>query len=620
MRYFVYDVESFAYDYTVVVVDVATGETVLRCHNDGDAVKQLFGDRNNAFFSFNGSGYDKYMIPPIALGHSPGGVNAVSRWLIQHKDDPWNYPNKHPFYFNDIDIRKDMYEGLSLKAIEGHLGLPIRESSVDFKIKRELTPEEVEEVLSYNEYDVKRTLDVVKLRSNYFHTKQNLGKRSGIPVIKALQATNAKLTAMMLHAERKEYTDEREYTYPDGIDKSIIPKEIIEFYDRLKDDSIPFDELMKQELKIEIRGMMCVFRWGGVHGSLEADYEESNADWIIINVDVSSLYPSLLEIFNYISRSVPDPKLYFQIRADRIAAKNAHNKQLAKDLKLPLNTVSGAQGNKNNPLYDPRNTLSLRITGQLLLAMLLEQLISIQDLIPLNLNTDGIAFKCMRADLPRVEEICKNWEKMTGFELERDYIKRIWLKDVNNLLIEMDNGEIKKVGGYVNWGISEKGAWNINNNYIVCKKALIENLLNGTPVEETVYKDTDILDFQIIAAVGHSYDRVAHYRDGKYQEVQRCNRVYASPDYADGTLYKIKPYALTWEKVANLPLRCRIDNDNQLTLSDIDREWYVRKAQAMVDDFKGIKHKPLPKKITKPLIEGFKSTLGLNKQITIGEL
>lgn len=620
MRWLVYDVESFAFDFTVVVVDVATGETVLRCHNDNEAVRRVFGDRNSAFFSFNGSGYDKYVIPHIAEGECPGAVNSVSRWLIEHSDKPWNYPyNKPRFYFNDIDIRKDMYEGLSLKAIEGHLGVPIKESSVDFNIRRDLTPEEVEEVLSYNEYDVKQTLAILKLRSHYFHTKRNLGLRAGIDVIKALRATNAQLTAMMLHAEAKEYSDEREYTYPDCIDKTILPPEIIAFYDRLKDESIPFKDLMEQELKIEIAGMPCIFKWGGVHGSLTAYYAESTDEVAILNVDVSSLYPSLLEIFNYISRSVPDPQLFFQIRADRIAAKNAHNKQLAKDLKLPLNTVSGAQGNPHNPLYDPRNTLSLRITGQLLIAMLLMQLLEIQSLKPINLNTDGVAFEVRRDDLPRVEEICKAWEKMTKFELERDYIKRIWIKDVNNLLIEMENGEIKTVGGYLNYGISEKGAWSINNNYIVCKKALTEYLLNGTPVEETVYADKDILDFQIIAAVGHSYQRVALYKDGQYQEVQRCNRVYASPDYANGTLYKMKPYALNWEKVASLPLRCVVDNENKLTLQDIDRDWYVRKAQSMVDDFKGIKHKPLSKKVIKPLLEGFKQTLGLNPQLTIGD-
>ena len=61
-----------------------------------------------------------------------------------------------------------------------------------------------------------------------------------------------------------------------------------------------------------------------------------------------------------------DPQIYFQMKKDRIEAKHNGNTQLAKDLKLPLNTLSGAQENEFNDLYDPLPTRSMRISGSYL--------------------------------------------------------------------------------------------------------------------------------------------------------------------------------------------------------------------------------------------------------------
>ena len=78
-----------------------------------------------------------------------------------------------------------------------------------------------------------------------------------------------------------------------------------------------------------------------------------------------------------------------------------------------------------------------------------------------------------KAELHIVDEICSEWEKETKFELETDDISKVWIKDVNNLLLIKTDDEVKTVGGYLNYGISTKGAWSINNTMIIVKKALI---------------------------------------------------------------------------------------------------------------------------------------------------
>ena len=336
--------------------------------------------------------------------------------------------------------------------------------------------------------------------------------------------------------------------------------------------------------------MPCKYAWGGVHGSLTGYYEEATEDRVIQNRDVSSLYPSLIEIYNYLSRNVPDPELFYAIKRDRIQAKHNGDKQTAKDLKLPLNTVSGAQENRYNDLYDPLPTRSLRISGQLFLTVLTMRLLNACKTIKLlNLNTDGLMYSIDKTELALVDEIAHAWEAETKFELEVDDIQRVWIKDVNNLLMIKTNGEVKTVGGYLNYGVSVKGAWAINNNMVIVKKALIEYFVHGTPVEETINGSTDIFDFQLIAKAGAKYREAYHIVDGEQVPVQKVNRVYATADERYGKLFKVKAETDATAKIEMLPDHCIIDNDNHLTIDDVDKTFYIEMAKKRINDFLGIK-------------------------------
>ena len=494
------------------------------------------------------------------------------------------------FWFNNIDIKDDVYKALGLKDIEGHLHMDICESEVDFTLERELTPEELEDTIKYCKHDVDATEKLIDIRKDYLKTKVNLGKRAGIPEVKALSSTNAKLTAMMLGAVRKEWTDGRDYVYPPNLDLSLIPQDVLQFFETIHDTSIPDEVLFKTCYETVIGDMPCKYAWGGVHGSVRGFYDEATEDHIIQNRDVSSLYPSLIEGYNYLSRNVPDPQLFYQIRRDRIEAKHNGDKQTATDLKLPLNTVSGAQENKYNDLYDPLPTRSLRISGQLFLTMLATSLLKACKTIKLiNFNTDGLMYSVDKSEVPIVDEVSAQWEAATGFELETDDISKVWIKDVNNLLIIMTNGKVKTVGSYLNYGISVKGAWAINNNAVIVKKALIDYFVHGTPPEDTINSCDDIFQFQIIAKAGQKYREAYHLVDGEKVPVQKVNRIYATKDTRYGKLFKVKAENDSEAKIEMLPDHCIIDNDNHLTIADVDKQFYIDMAKKRINDFMGIK-------------------------------
>lgn len=588
-KWYTYDAEIFAHDFIVGFKDKETGE-YTHFHNDNEGLREFMSD-SAIYCGFNSKGYDQYIIKAICAGFSPEEVKAVNDWIVKRKQNGFDCPLlQGVFYrFNNVDIKNDVRKGLSLKAIEGHLGLPIEETDVDFDLDRPLTREEVELVIKYNKADLDATEKLTEIRKDYLRTKLNLGKRANINGATALSLTNAKLTAKMLRAVKREWTDGRDYVYPPNLDLSVIPKGILDFFDTIHDMSIPDDELFEKNLQITIGDMPCKFAWGGVHGSLSGYFEEAKGTRVIQNRDVSSLYPSLIEGYDYLSRNVPDPQLFYDIRKDRITAKHTGDKQTANDLKLPLNTVSGAQENQYNDLYDPLPTRSMRISGQLFLTMLTMQLLSACKTIKLlNLNTDGLMYSIDESEVHIVDEVASVWEKQTGFELETDEIQKVWLKDVNNLLMVKTDGEVKTVGSYLNYGISVKGAWSINNTMPIVKKALVEYLAHGIPVETTINECTNIFDFQIITSAGDMYKDIFHLVDGEYRPIQKVNRVYATSDARYGKLYKLKEGGNP-EQFGTLPDRCIIDNDNHLTIDDVDKTFYIDVARKRINDYMGIK-------------------------------
>ena len=145
-------------------------------------------------------------------------------------------------------------------------------------------------------------------------------------------------------------------------------------------------------------------------------------------------------------------------------------------------------------------------------------------------------------------------------------------------------------------GIAPAGAFNINNSCVIVATALKEFFVNGTPVEDTINSCDDIFQFQIIAKAGAKYREAYHVVDGEKQSVQKVNRVYATADERYGKIFKVKAEDDSEAKIDSLPEHCIIDNDNELSIDEVDRSFYIALAKKRVDDFKGIK----PEKTKKP--------------------
>lgn len=589
MRIITYDFEVFAYDWLVVLKDKETGIRT-RIHNDSDALKMAISE-DCIYVGFNSKHYDQFIMKAAAVGFSPQEIKQVNDFIIGGGQG-WECPMLRDIYFafNNVDVKDDMQMGLSLKAIEGHLGLSVKESSVPFDIDRPLTPEEIEETFFYCEHDVDTTERILDIRKDYFKNKINLGRLAGLSEVKAMGMTNAKLTAALLQASKKPHDDERKYVYPENLRKEFIPPEVFAFFDKMYDPSISDKDLFSGKLELSIGECPVTIGYGGIHGAIPNFIWEETENRVIKNKDVGSYYPHLCTINGYTSRNIPSPQIYENVLDNRMKAKASGDTATANALKLVCNTTYGAMLNKYNELFDPLMGRSVCISGQLYLLELAEHCFQeIPGLRIVQLNTDGIMVECDRADLDKLNEICDEWQSRTGFELETDSVIKIAQKDVNNYVEIQEGGKAKAKGGYLVKGISTVGAFNINNSCCIVATALKEYFVNGTPVEETIENCNDIFQFQIIAKAGAKYKEAYHVVGDRKEPVQKVNRVYATADQRYGKLFKVKAEDESTAKIESLPEHCIIDNDNQLTIADVDKNFYIEMARKRVNDFMGIK-------------------------------
>lgn len=602
MKIYIYDIEVFK-DFWLVVRKEHGKDKYEVAFNQYELVEQWFTEPDAIYAGFNNKHYDNYIIKAILNYFSPQDIKELNDFIINgNQGFQWDkFSQAKSIWFDSFDIKDDMQIGLSLKAIEAHMGFNIVECDIPFDYEGIPSGKLKDDVIKYCKHDVYMTEIVLDKRKDYLNTKRELGKRAGLSEAQALYSTNAKLTASVLKARKLTgLDDEREYTFPGTTDyEHELMDKAKAFFKRMSDYSIPDDELFKEKLEFTIQNMPTTIAYGGIHGAIKNIDVSSSEHLAIANYDVTSLYPSLMINYNFISRAIPDPKIFEKIYHERVEAKLAGDKVTSNALKLVLNTTYGAMLNKYNNLYDPKQGRAICITGQLLLLKLALMLTKVPSLTLLQINTDGVMFSYNPDDTQQINEIMCEWELSTHLELERDDIQRYIAKDVNNYIMVDTTGKIKKKGGYLVRGISPFGAFNINNNAVVVAMAIEDYLLNNTPVEETIYNNlNDLSLFQIIAKASSKYEYVFQeytYPTGVYQEeVQRCNRVYASIFTHMSTLYKVKKSDGSIAKIESLPPHVQIYNEGIPDLEEedlgLDVDYYIEFAKKKINDFLGIEN------------------------------
>lgn len=277
------------------------------------------------------------------------------------------------------------------------------------------------------------------------------------------------------------------------------------------------------ENKFVFEGLQYSVGVGGIHSVNKPEIIIPKEDEMLIDIDVASLYPSMLIEYEFYPKHLGPEflEVYKQIKDERIEAKHNGNKVKNETLKLALNGLSGNLQNEHNFCYSPFAVMQIRINGQLLLLMLAEKLTQLGCRI-VQANTDGL-FVLLKKDVySKVNNVCREWEQLTRLTLEEERFKAMYQYAINDYFAITEDDKVKEKGMFITTVKLGKGL-----TPKIIPKAVINFFKNGVSVEETIKGCKDIRDFLMSEKTGKQWH--VEYNN---KEQQRTNRFYASTNGA----------------------------------------------------------------------------------------
>lgn len=565
-----YDFEVFKEDWLVVIIDMKNKKEHVIINNPEELEKIYQDNINEIWVGFNSRHYDQYILKGILCGFNPKRIND---YIILKGNPGWKFSSLfRNIPLNNYDVMMSIDRGL--KSFEGFMGNNIKESSVPFDIDRKLTQEELDETVKYCRHDVEQTIEVFLQRKSDFEAHMGLVKIAceGKPLNMALiSKTKAQLSAIILEASKREHNDEFDIDFPSTL-KIDKYKEVVEWYENEENRCYEKDG-KKNQLDIMIAGVPHQFGWGGVHGAIP----QYSGEGYFLNMDVTSLYPSLMIQYDLHSRNMKDPQKFVDIYNTRVQYKKEKN-PLQLPLKLVLNSTYGVMKDKNNDLFDPLQANRVCIYGQLLILDLVEKLEPHCKII--QSNTDGVLIKMNSYDdYDLIDDIAYEWEQRTHLNLEFDEYRKVFQKDVNNYIIVDADGKYKSKGAYV------KKLNNLDYDLPIINKALVDYMVNNIPVEETINNCNDLKEFQLVTKISNKYKYILH---GEQKVKEKCIRIFASKYIDDPGVTKVSERTGKPAKISNSPEHCFIYNEevNDVKVPNkLDKTWYINLATKRLNDF-----------------------------------
>lgn len=480
----------------------------------------------------------QYNIPTIC-----SSIFNLSKTITTSSEDnidAWKHW-KYQIWFNTFDILTMLYSNklrVGLKEIQVTMQYPnVQEFVCDWT--KPLPLEDFDSMIDYNINDIESTSELLNRCKKDVDLRIAIEDEYGVRVLSkdGVNIGMKILTQKYLEKTGLTWWDIKDLRSP----MSVIP---------LKDVILPFikydspilqrvlDDMKNQivspgrkgyENKFVFNNLRYSVGVGGIHSVNSPEIIIPRDDEMLIDIDVASLYPSMLIEYEFYPKHLGKEflEVYKQIKDERIEAKHNGDKVKNETLKLALNGLSGNLQNEHNFCYSPFAVMQIRINGQLLLLMLAEKLTQIGCRI-VQANTDGL-FVLLKKDIySKVNSICREWEQLTKLTLEEDRFKAMYQYAINDYFAITEDNKVKEKGMFITTVKLGKGL-----TPKIIPKAIISFFKDGIPVEDTIKNCTDIRDFLMSEKTGKQWH--VEYMN---EEQQRTNRFYASTN--GGYLWKWK--------------------------------------------------------------------------------
>lgn len=480
----------------------------------------------------------QYNIPTIC-----SSIFNLSKTITTSSEDnidAWKHW-KYQIWFDTFDILTMLYSNklrVGLKEIQVTMQYPnVQEFVCDWT--KPLPLEDFDSMIDYNINDIESTSELLNRCKKDVDLRIAIEDEYGVRVLSkdGVNIGMKILTQKYLEKTGLTWWDIKDLRSP----MSVIPlKDVILPF--IKYDS-PILQRVLEDMKNQIvspgrKGYENKFVFnnlrysvgvGGIHSVNSPEIIIPRDDEMLIDIDVASLYPSMLIEYEFYPRHLGKEflEVYKQIKDERIEAKHNGDKVKNETLKLALNGLSGNLQNEHNFCYSPFAVMQIRINGQLLLLMLAEKLTQIGCRI-VQANTDGLFVSLKKDAYSKVNSICREWEQLTKLTLEEDRFKAMYQYAINDYFAITEDNKVKEKGMFITTVKLGKGL-----TPKIIPKAVISFFKDGIPVEDTIKNCTDIRDFLMSEKTGKQWH--VEYMN---EEQQRTNRFYASTN--GGYLWKWK--------------------------------------------------------------------------------
>ena len=562
---YVYDIETYPNVFTLAVEHAEApfqwSFEISDRRNDSKeiiAFLQWLKNTNARLVGFNVLGFDYPVIHTlIRMGHSDANtLYQKAMAIINTQDDEgrWMHNvNPSDRFVEQIDLFKihhfdNRARSTSLKVLEFNM----RSDNIEdlpFPVGTTLNAGQIEVLKTYNAHDVSQTKKFMAYTADMIAFREKMcalypGKDwinyNDTKIGKEFFTMKLEQSGVACYDYGSKGRTPRQTKRPViHLKDAILPwvtfehPEFNRVLNWLKEQSITETKGVFNDLTAVVNGFCFVFGLGGIHGSLESKVVESDADHVIVDLDVASYYPNLAISNGFFPQHLG--KEFCVIYKNLYEQRKTYPKKSAESamLKLALNGVYGDSNNQFSVFYDPLFTMSITLNGQLLLCWLAEEIMKWTDAELIQVNTDGLTVRIPRSQLYDLQKTRTHWETATGLQLEEAIYKSMMIRDVNNYIAQYENGSVKRKGAY-----EYDMEWHQNHGALVVAKVAEKVLLENAPIRQTLEQWPDIMDFMLRAKVPRS-SYLAIERDGVTSQLQNTTRYYVAE--GGGRLFKWMP-------------------------------------------------------------------------------
>lgn len=439
---------------------------------------------------------------------------------------------KYARNFLSIDLLTMLYSKalrVSLKEMQVTMQYKnVEEFVVDWH--QDLPEKDIDRLISYNINDVESTEELLYRCKDLLELRIETEKDFGLPCL-SLDRVNLGDRLLQLKVMEKTGLNKRQLenmkspaNYVD-LEKVIFPW--IKFESPILQKKLT-DMKNQHNVSPGRKGYINTFIFGemkvtigvgGIHGDNGTCIIKPNEDELLLDSDVNSLYPSLMRMYHLYPPKLKDVlgQIFPQIIDDRLEFKRTGQKNKNETYKYMLNGVSGKMQDETSWLFSPFTVMQVRINGQLLLLMLAERLLKLGCKL-YQINTDGILYKLKKSKYEELQQVLKEWEKLTMLTLETEEFTQFYQLAINDYFGVEPNNKIKKKGFFLTdielgKGLTPK----------IIPEAIINYFVHNIPVEDTIKSCKDICKFLQAEKTGKQW--TVEYNE---QIQQRINRFYVS--------------------------------------------------------------------------------------------